>query len=693
MAILGAGYIADWHAEAIRMTPGLQLAAVCDLSEDAARHLAAAHGAQAFASLDALLQSGAAEAICILTPPDSHAPLARKCLQAGLHCLVEKPVALSAEECRDLQAVAKDAGRVLAAGHNFLALPGYERLKQQVQSGALGRITSVDVAWHLPLTPLRSGPFGLWFLRHPHNLLYEIGPHPFSFAVDLCGPLEISHLSLGKPVALPGGAERPQSWRVLARAGHIDVTLSVSLSETAEDRSVTLRGTTGQARFDYGNDVLVTDAANTSDIIVNPLRRQLALAAGHLREGAVNALRQARSLNRKSPYGLSFQRTAAAFAAAISDGAMTDSRFTGAAAGDVMQAVGDTLALMPAQADPAPAPAKPRTGPPDALVIGGTGFIGQALTRALAAEGKSVRVLSRGSRGPFPDLAGQVEIMQADLTSREALERAMEGVPHVYHLGRSVDSAWEDCLKNDVGVTRTIAEAALAQSVQSFVYTGTIASYDMSDGQAVITEDSGFGDLQQRNLYARSKAACEEALMELHRSRGLPLVITRPGIVVGKGGPLQHWGIGRWHDAGAVRLWNHGRNKLPFVLVDDVARGLILAAGTPAAAGQSFNLTGDPMLSAQEYFDEIHAALGARITVKPGRPALFFASAAVKAALKRHVLRRPGVIRESLSDWKSRGHEAQFDNSRARTVLGWEPESSRAGFIRAAITGAGLFGF
>ena len=62
----------------------------------------------------------------------------------------------------------------------------------------------------------------------------------------------------------------------------------------------------------------------------------------------------------------------------------------------------------------------------------------------------------------------------------------------------------------------------------------------------------------------------------MHHARGLPLVIARPGIVVGPGGPLQHWGIGRWHGPGAVRLWGNGRNVLPFVLVDDVADALVL---------------------------------------------------------------------------------------------------------------------
>jgi len=84
----------------------------------------------------------------------------------------------------------------------------------------------------------------------------------------------------------------------------------------------------------------------------------------------------------------------------------------------------------------------------------------------------------------------------------------------------------------------------------------------MSREDVTIRESSGFGDtLEDRNPYARSKAECERQLLQMHAERGLPLVIARPGIVIGEGGPLQHWGIGRWHGAGAVRLWSAGKNS------------------------------------------------------------------------------------------------------------------------------------
>lgn len=692
VGLVGAGYISDWHADTLRAIDGVEVVAVCDTARGNAERLAARHGAQVFTSLGALIDAGIADAVHILTPPQFHRDLAVEALKGGLHCLVEKPVALSVDETRDIVAAADAAGKQFGAGHNFMGLPAYQRLKHARDSGVLGRISSAEINWHFPLTPLRSGPYGLWLLREPQNLLLELGPHLFGFAVDLFGTPEIEHLSLGKPVNFPDGTMRPQSLRIVARAGDVDLNINISLVETTDDRSVILRGSGAIARLDYAADVLIIDRENASDIVVNPLKRQMALAGRNMREGVVNATRQVTSLYQKSPYGISFMGMFDAFYDAINKGRPLDARFDGNAAIKVMQGVEDSIALMPP--NPAPVHTKKRAPKPDILVIGGTGFIGRRLTEVLVERGHDVRVLSRGSSNPFGYLPENVEIFSASLKDSDGLDRAMDGIKAVYHLGKSHEDTWEACIENDVNVTVGIAKAALAAGVERFIYTGTIASYDMSDPTRTITENTGFdGDMSDRNLYARSKAMCETRLVEMQKNEGLNLTIARPGIVVGAGGPLQHWGIGRWHGAGAVRIWGAGDHRLPFVLIDDVAEALVRIIEVEEAIGTSLNLIGEPMLSARGYFDAIHEELGARITVKPGFLPMFFATDAMKYMLKKYGLRRKGVIRASLSDWKSRAHYSPFDNSHAKAVLDWSPEPDRRNFIQRAIVQANLFGF
>lgn len=90
-----------------------------DVSENAARGFAEGYGIAAFTSVADLIDSGACDAVHILTPPHLHHSLAIQCLQGGLHVLVEKPVAESAQETREIEAAAQEAGRRFHARAQF----------------------------------------------------------------------------------------------------------------------------------------------------------------------------------------------------------------------------------------------------------------------------------------------------------------------------------------------------------------------------------------------------------------------------------------------------------------------------------------------------------------------------------------------------------------------------------------------
>jgi nucleoside-diphosphate-sugar epimerase len=87
----------------------------------------------------------------------------------------------------------------------------------------------------------------------------------------------------------------------------------------------------------------------------------------------------------------------------------------------------------------------------------------------------------------------------------------------------------------------------------------------------------------------------------------------------------------------SITLYGDGSQTRSFCYVDDMIDGLIRMMDNPDAVGQSFNLVGDPMMSARDYFDAIHEALGARITVSPGSlHALWLADGVKSFALQRN---------------------------------------------------------
>jgi len=692
VGLIGAGYISDWHGNALKATPGVAVAAVCYTSRSAAEALAGKYGVPAFTSVAEMIESGSCQAAHIMTPPHIHAQIAKECLAGGLDVLIEKPIAETSNDVAEIAAAAKEHGRVAHVGHNFLGLPSYERLRDAVKSGAYGRVSSVDLTWALPLPPLRSGPYGIWMLRQPRNLVLEIGPHLIAPIVDLFGTPEVLSVQTFKPVTLAGGDVAPQSIRVIAQAGGVDIAITLSLVETSDDRSMVVRGSTARARLDLAQDTLIVDRDNTSEVIVNPAQRQLGLAGRHLREGARNFFKQAISLNQKTPYGLSFQGMNKAVYQALANGAEPDPRFSIESGLSVMKTVEAIADAMPNKGVFKRAEPKPFGGRPDVMVIGGTGFIGRVLTRRLVADGHKVRVVSRGRHSPFTDISEHVETHAVSMHDKAGLVAAMQGIDTIYNLSKYVGANWQDCLNNEVAPLMNVTDAMLEAGVRKMVYTGTIASYNMSDPGQTITEDTDFGPMENRNLYARSKAECEARLLERHAKDGADITIARPGIVVGEGGPLQHWGIGRWHGAGAVRIWGPGRNILPFVLVEDVADGLIRMAKKDTA-GQSFNLIGEPMMTARDYFKAINDELGADIQVRPGVLNVLWVSDAAKWALKRYALGKRDAVRANRDDWRGRAHLSPFDNTQPKEVLGWAPEADQDAFVKAAVTNANLFGF
>lgn len=699
-ALLGAGYISSWHADALRRASGVELTAVCDLSRNAAESLAGQVGAsQVFTSLDDMIASGVADCVHVLTPPHVHAEAAEKILDAGLAAFVEKPFTLTADEARRLDRLAQEKKVALGVNHNFLMLPSYDRMKADLADKTVGPVDSFEANWQFPLPPLRSGPFNLWMLRAPENLLFELGPHLFAFVADIFGELEDVQLALRNPIVIPGGVTHFQSWRVCGVAKGASVTINLSLIEGHDNRSVRLRGLGALAHYDFAEDAYRREQASMQDIVIGPLARQLSIAGQAVAAGASNALRQLRSMNGLAPYGLSIQRAVDSFYCALRAGAPVDRRLSAGLAADAISMIETVVDKARPHFRPASAATeKPaiETGSPDGktcLVIGGTGFIGRSLCHALADRGYNVRVFSRGAGAGLERADGRIFVVTGSLKSDGDLKAAMAGASAVFHLAKATETSWQGYLENDVTVTRRIGEACLEAGVDRLIYTGTIDSYDASQPDRPITEETPFDhDLERRNLYARSKAACEEALKELAAQRDLRLVIVRPGIVIGEGGPLQHWGVAMWRGATACKLWGNGRNVMPFVLVENVADGLVRAMKTDGVEGKSFNLIGDPMLSARDYFQAIEDAYGVRMRARPTPIWTYYCVDVVKYWLKRYLARKPGITKPSYRDWKSRAQLSPYSNETAKTVLGWLPESNKDMFIDRGIASANLFG-
>ena len=208
---------------------------------------------------------------------------------------------------------------------------------------------------------------------------------------------------------------------------------------------------------------------------------------------------------------------------------------------------------------------------------------------------------------------------------------------------------------------------------ERLIYTGTIDSYYAGAKAGTITETTPLDPhIAWRNLYARAKAASEEILMAIHRERGLPVVIFRPGIVIGRGGSPFHWGIGMWSWNAVCQIWGQGRNPLPFVLVEDVARALVAAVDIAEIEGESFNLVAETDLTAFDYLKALEEHAGVSFQKFPTPPWKFYAADLVKWIVKQ-VVRHPDQRRPSYRDWETRTQRARYDCTKAQKIAELEP--------------------
>ena len=184
IGIIGLGYWGPNLARALASTPGCELAYACDLDEvNRARIEGRYPGTVLTDRIDDLLEDDTLDAIVVATGAPSHHAIGMRVLEAGKHALIEKPLALTVADARDLVETADAKGRVLMVGHLLRFHPVFQQLQATTESGALGRML------YLYTNRLNFGK-----VRADENALWSLAPHDISLALALAGerPEEVS---------------------------------------------------------------------------------------------------------------------------------------------------------------------------------------------------------------------------------------------------------------------------------------------------------------------------------------------------------------------------------------------------------------------------------------------------------------------------------------------------------------------
>ncbi len=196
VAVIGYGLAgAVFHAPLIAAEPRMRVAAVVTGSRERADQARAEHpGVRVLASTDELFAaSGLADLVVVATPNDSHAPLARASMEAGIPVVVDKPMTPTAAQAAALVETSKKTGVPLSVFQNRRWDGDYLTVRRLIEAGRLGEVARFESRFER----WRPAPKGGWRevggAEQAAGLLYDLGSHLVDQALHLFGPARVVH--------------------------------------------------------------------------------------------------------------------------------------------------------------------------------------------------------------------------------------------------------------------------------------------------------------------------------------------------------------------------------------------------------------------------------------------------------------------------------------------------------------------
>ena len=246
VAVIGVGYWGKKHVEEYTAL-GANVIAV-DLDEEKLKFCAEKYGVKTTNNYNDILLDDAIKAISICTPNETHYKIAKDCLNAGKNVLVEKPLAMTIEQGKELIDIAKDNGSTLAVGHIYRFNNAINKVKEMIENYELGEIRIVKLKW-TNVEPLFED----------RDVIFDLAPHSFDIINYLFkkDPDEISCIGNAYRRSKNKGVE---AVFINCMLGEIIINIELSWLTPPKTRSLVVVGA--------NKSVLVNCTAQTIKIVV-----------------------------------------------------------------------------------------------------------------------------------------------------------------------------------------------------------------------------------------------------------------------------------------------------------------------------------------------------------------------------------------------------------------------------------------
>lgn len=261
VGIIGCGRVAQAHVPHLLRLEGVEIVGVCDTDEERARKIAHRFGVRhAYRDVSSILRESRPDVVHILTPPQSHKNISIQAMEAGCHVLVEKPMALNAEEADEMIAASRRHGVTLCVCHNQLYDPVVTRARDLVAQGTVGKVVAVEVFWGtLHSRLIREYRNAQWLYDLPGGIFHEIGPHIVYLQMQFLKNMEVvSAIAKSMGNILPVDDEL----RVLFDGESSLGSLSFSVNTKPFLKYLSIYGTDTTIQINLTNSTLVTFTNN-----------------------------------------------------------------------------------------------------------------------------------------------------------------------------------------------------------------------------------------------------------------------------------------------------------------------------------------------------------------------------------------------------------------------------------------------
>jgi predicted dehydrogenase len=247
VAQVGCGFWGKNLLRVLSQLKGVSVSLVVDQSPDARDYIRSSYpGISVGAELEQALEDSSIDAVVVATPAAEHYDAARRALMVNKHVFVEKPLAMTTEDAQELVDIADARGLTLMAGHIFLYNSAVRRVKELIDSGALGEIYYIY-----------SRRLNLGIVRRDVNVLWNLAPHDVSIIMYWLGAEPVTATAYGGVFLQPGIED--VAFLNLAFTGGAMAHVHLSWLDPHKVRDMTVVGSKKMAVFDdVSSDAKVT---------------------------------------------------------------------------------------------------------------------------------------------------------------------------------------------------------------------------------------------------------------------------------------------------------------------------------------------------------------------------------------------------------------------------------------------------